>query len=272
MDAIRKTLLRSVVVSSVALLYAGCGGPDQEPSARSDALTVSRPAATPFIPFNSSTTAPGVHVKHATIACSACHLQGGAVQFDPKGPAVIPGTLKTDSHGVVIVDPLGNVTVLQPTMVPTYTPGSATTATTCSNISCHWIPPGDYTAPDADWFGDTDPYAYGSAPGSPTPDWYTDPSTVNDCAACHSYPPYSSGGLWHSGWHGNVNINSAPNKDLQGLNSCSTCHPDVSTTITGTIGTSSAAMVTTISNPSMHPNGAIDVTYPNGRYPCAYCH
>jgi hypothetical protein len=287
-DAIRAGSSRGAIswaaACSLLALLAACGGAENGQQLANDA-TVARATApraaltatrtggaiqTPFLPMNSTANGSGVHVSHPSYACSVCHLTGGAVQFDPSGPAIIAGTLATDSTGKVIKNSSGAVTILVPSQLPTYD----TVSGTCSNVACHYIKAGTYVPKDV-YPPDTDLYSYGGS-ATTTPDWYSTPGG-NACAACHGYPPTGNGGVWHSGWHGGVSVTSTLNPDVQGFNACSTCHPDVTSTITGA-GTSAGTITTTITTPSMHANGTVDVLYFNDSrvYPsqdtCDNCH
>jgi hypothetical protein len=269
--------------SSLALLTA-CGGSQddqqratdsglvREPASRA-ATTATRPGGaiqTPFLPMNSTASGTGVHVSHPSFACTVCHLAGGAVQFDPSGPAIVAGTLATDSTGKVIKNSSGAVTILIPSQLPTFDPVSGT----CSNVACHYVKPGVYVPRDV-WPSDYNEYPYGGSLAA-TPDWYSTPGG-NACASCHGYPPTGNGGVWHSGWHGGVSVTSARNPDVLGYNACSTCHPDVTSTISGA-GTSAGMITTTIRTPSAHANGTVDVLYFNDSRPypsqesCDGCH
>jgi predicted CxxxxCH...CXXCH cytochrome family protein len=261
--------LAFVVACSAALVVASCGGTEsgqpvasdsklaREPAMRA-ALTATRTGGaiqTPFLAMNSTASGTGVHVSHPSYTCSVCHLVGGAVQFDPRGPAIIAGTLATDSTGKVIVDSSGHATILVSSQLPSYDPVGGT----CSNVACHYMKAGVYVPQD---YYPPDGYSYPYGGSSlQTPDWYSTPGT-DACTACHGYPPTGNGGVWHSGWHGGVNVTSTLNPDVLGYNACSTCHPDVSTTITGA-GTSTGAFITTFTTPSMHANGTVDVLYYN---------
>jgi hypothetical protein len=259
--------LALLVACSAALLTA-CGGADDGQRLASDSKVVREPASraalvtrtggaiqTPFLAMNSTTNGSGVHASHPSFGCNVCHLVGGAVQFDPSGPAIIAGTLATDSTGKVIKDSNGQVTILVPSQLPTYDPASGT----CSSVACHYMKAGVYVPQDY-YPPDYNAYPYGGSAVS-TPDWYSIPGT-NDCSACHGYPPTGNGGVWHSGWHGGVNVNSATNPDVLGYNACSTCHPDATSTITGA-GTPAGKITTTFKTPSMHANGTVDILYYN---------
>lgn len=180
----------------------------------------------------------------------------------PTGPACTP----TGAHGkhavydckvchvcggVLDFDPLG----------PAVSPGMPlpafdATAKTCSNVACH----GMYSGTFSYYFqgGDGEPelhtVAYQGNGGS-TPPWY---STGAGCSACHGNPPLAPGGFkytWHSGFHANQ-LPTGP------LNQCQLCHPDAS---------GSGGVGTTITDPSRHANGALDVA---GRFTstCFNCH
>ena len=150
-------------------------------------------------PTGACGTGTGAHAKHAVHApdCKSCHMVGGAMCFDPSGPAVAPG---------------------QP--VPSFD----TSTKSCSNISCHGMYSGTYSF--WQWLGDdnwelvTVNYA-GSGGG--TPNWY---STLGGCTACHGNPPTIPGSTekynWHGGYHG-------------GGSDCQLCHPDA--TGSGGVGT-----------------------------------
>ncbi len=265
-------VVMAVASCSAAVVVGGCGGTEHsgDRAALSSATTATRPVQTPFLQMNDTTTAPpGVHQSHAGVAaCKTCHLVGGAVQFDPRGPAIIPGTLATDASGNVILDAQGNATILKPNQLPSYD----TTTGSCSNVACHWVRPGIYT-PRFSWW-DTNTYAYGSTLPFQTPDWLSTPGAA--CSACHGYPPSSSGGPWHSTWHASVNVASTLNPDVLGFNACSTCHLDVHSTLLNP-GTATGAIITTISTPSMHANGTVDVAWnPGGMgippFFCENCH
>jgi predicted CxxxxCH...CXXCH cytochrome family protein len=120
------------------------------------------------------------------------------------------------------------------------TPTFDAVAKTCSNVACHTIPAGTFGY----WFpgGDGEPayntVSYGGVSRT-TPSWY---STGAGCLACHDDPP--RGYTWHSGRHANQGPTGT-------YNQCQFCHPDASSPGNG-IGD-------TITNPSMHRNGVVDV-------------
>jgi len=256
---------------------SGCGNQnsvspqEQQMNAKAQATNVTRPVQTPFFQLYSTGTGSGVHVSHISIACKTCHLVGGAVQFDPTSPAIIPGTLRTDSSGAVIVVPsTGTVAknnILIPSQLPTYNPADGT----CANIACHWVKPGIFSYyNDAD--GQAEQAPYGTALPKTTPDWYSTPGSAL-CSACHGYPPYDTPNqyTWHSSWHGGVSVGSKTNPDVLGMNYCNTCHPDVTSTV------SNGQLITTINdakhNGNLHGNGAVDVV-PNWglSFLCSQCH
>ena len=302
-EKLRETVVRkhaSVVLTLfLLLLIAGCGDTNNPNSAITTAQTATttqqggqnavslqqtgtqltapftRPVQTPFVtsdatatditnPTNSGTGVQ-VHADHASqnIACKTCHLVGGVVQFDPAGPAVMPGTYQVNSAGKVTA-------ILNQAQVPTYDP----THGTCSNIYCHWVKPGTFTYYDNS-LGANNTVPYGTPLPATTPDWYSTAGPSASCTGCHGYPPYTAPNqyVWHSSWHGGVNINSSLNPDFMQANYCSTCHPDVHTVVNGTIGTAGAQLVTTITNPSMHNNGVVNVDESGQGYgSCVYCH
>jgi hypothetical protein len=274
--AFRNILL---LVSMVAILLLwGCGDPSvvsqsqvQEMSARNQVI-VTRPVQTPFFQLYSTSAGSGVHVSHNAFACKTCHLTGGAVQFDPTSAAIIPGTLRTNSSGVVITNPVsGTVSkanVLNFAQLPSYNPATGT----CANIACHWVKPGNFTYWD-DVVEDQETVPYGTALPKTTPDWYSVAGALT-CIACHGYPPYDAPNqyVWHSSWHGGVSVGSTTNPDVLGTNYCSTCHPDVITTIVNGV------MVNTIktdANGKLHGNGVVDWQFGNNSSPywlCNQCH
>ena len=192
------------------------------------------------------------------VNCIPCHYGG---------PASHAKTITADGHfgnASVAIDPQYGFT---PGVAPAYDPVSKS----CSNVSCHGVPSGTFSYWFMDGAGDPLLYTvpYGGA-AHQTPSWTT---TGAQCIACHDNPPYNAPNqyTWHSGWHGNVNINSARNTDVLGLNKCDLCHSDVVSTITGTLGTATATMTTTIANSIMHRNGTPDVQ-PKWGTSCFGCH
>jgi predicted CxxxxCH...CXXCH cytochrome family protein len=170
-----------------------------------------------------------VHPNHAAFTCTTCHACGGVVSFDPAGAAVVAGG-----------------------PAPSFDPATKT----CANIACHGVPSGTYVP--ADYPDDPYVWTYGGG-AAVTPSWIGTTAT-SGCTACHGYPPTANGAVWHSGWHGGVSVTSARNPDVYGYNACSTCHPGVASTVTGS-GTPGGTITTTITVSSMHRNGAIDVRY-----------
>jgi trimeric autotransporter adhesin len=145
------------------------------------------------------------------------------------------------------------------------------TTKTCSNVSCHSVPAGtfSYYFQGGDGSAQLNTVNYGGT-AHQTPQWT---NIGAQCTACHDNPPYNAPNqyVWHSGWHGGVNLTSTRNPDVLGYNKCDLCHSDVSSTITGTPGSTSAQMTTTILNTSMHRNGIADV---QGKFEsrCFGCH
>jgi len=190
----------------------------------------------------------GAHGKHATFPCTVCHYHNGGVSFDKAGPAYEYGW-----------------------PAPSYDVATHT----CTNVACHSVPRGTFRY----YFvgGDGEPVLnvvpYGGVPtGATSPDWYGT-STSGSCTGCHDNPPYTAPNqyVWHSGWHGGVNLTSARNPDILGYNKCDLCHPDVTSTISGTPGTANAQMTTTITDAGMHGNGVVDVQGKFGER-CFGCH
>ena len=157
---------------------------------------------------------------HYVYQCSVCHKVGGRLVFDKNGPAYAAGK-----------------------PAPTFD----ATAKTCSNIACHSMPANTFSY----YFpgGDGDPVyntvtIYATSGAAVTPSWYAAGSAA--CGACHGNPPLqgsNGSNVWHSGYH----ANQLP---AGTYNQCQFCHPDAS-------GTNGAG--TTITNPSLHANGKIEV-------------
>jgi predicted CxxxxCH...CXXCH cytochrome family protein len=273
-----RNFLLMIGMMAALLFVSGCGDPNSvspqgQQTSQKSAMTqmnITRPVQTPFFQLYSTGTGSGVHISHNGIACKTCHLVAGAVQFDPTSAAIVPGTLKTDSSGAVIVNAAtGTVAennVLIPAQLPTYNPTNGI----CANIACHWVKPGNYYYyNDADEQNEVAPY--GTALPKTTPDWYSTPGAAL-CSACHGYPPYDAPNqyIWHSSWHGGVSVGST-NPDVIGFNYCSTCHPDVTSKVTN------GTLITTINaanrNGNLHGNGVVDVV-PNWglSFLCSQCH
>lgn len=164
-------------------------------------------------------TPTGAHAKHGGYACSVCHKVAGRLVFDRTGPAYAAG-------------------------YPA--PSFDATTKTCSNVGCHRVPAGtfSYYFPGGDGEPALNTVTYGGGAPSPTPSWY---ATGASCTACHDDPPRngsSGSNVWHSGYHGGQGPTGARNQ-------CQFCHPDAYSPSTG-VGT-------TITNPSMHGNGAVNV-------------
>jgi predicted CxxxxCH...CXXCH cytochrome family protein len=177
-------------------------------------------------------TPTGAHAGHGAFACSVCHKVAGRLVFDKNGPAYAVG---------------------QP--APTFD----ATAKTCSNVACHGVPAGTFSYSSWDWGLDqpmTVTVSYGGGPRT-TPSWYS--TAAGRCTACHDDPPRngsSGSNTWHSGYHGNQTPTGA-------YNQCQLCHPDASSPGNG-IGD-------TITNPSLHANGTVDVQ-PQWSSACFACH
>jgi hypothetical protein len=161
----------------------------------------------------------GGPTQHGKYECRVCHYVGGVLMFDPNGLAVALGK------------PL-----------PSFDPNTKT----CSNIACHGVPAGSFSYYFPDGTGEpalNTVTVFGNSGGS-TPSWYA--AGGGACGSCHANPPkYGTDGsnVWHSGYHGGQGPTGARNQ-------CQFCHPDAS----GTNGQG-----TTITNPSLHGNGAYDV-------------
>jgi hypothetical protein len=168
---------------------------------------------------------------HYAFNCSVCHKVGGRLVFDRNGPAYATGR-----------------------PAPTFD----ATAKTCSNISCHGVPAGTFSYYFIDGTGEpalNTVNIYGNLAGV-TPSWYSTGAAA--CGACHGNPPRNGtdgSNVWHSGLHGGQGPAGANNQ-------CQLCHPDAS---------GSGGVGTTITNPSMHGNGAINVQA-TFRTSCFGCH
>lgn len=116
---------------------------------------------------------------------------------------------------------------------------------TCSGVACHSVPAGtfSYYRQGGDGEAELVTVSYGGGPPKLTPSWYT--TGAGSCAACHDDPPRNH--YWHSGYHGGQGPTGARNQ-------CQFCHPDASSPGNG-IGD-------TITNPSLHRNGAVNVQAP----------
>ena len=156
---------------------------------------------------------------HYTFACSVCHKVGGRLVFDRNGPAYAAGR-----------------------PAPTFD----ASAKTCSNIACHGVAPNTFSYYFPDGTGEPQLITVnviGNSTGV-TPSWYS--SGAAACGACHGNPPRNGtdgSNVWHSGYHGGQGPTGA-------YNQCQFCHPDA---------TGSAGQGTTITNPSLHANGVINV-------------
>jgi trimeric autotransporter adhesin len=192
------------------------------------------------------------------VNCIPCHNGG---------PASHAKTVTADGHfgpATVTIDPQYSFTTGG---VPAYD----AVGKTCSNVSCHSVPAGtfSYYFPGGDGNPLLNTVPFGGI-SHQTPVWTT---TGAQCIACHDNPPYSAPNqyVWHSGWHGGVNLISSSNPDVLGYNKCDLCHSDVISTITGTPGTATAQMTTTITDINKHRNGVADV---QGKFEqrCFGCH
>lgn len=168
-----------------------------------------------------SCTPNGAHQGHSGFVCQTCHKVGGRLSFS-----------KTTSPTAYAFG--------KPT--PTYD----ATSKTCSNIACHGVPAGSYSFYSMDGSGEPVLVTvnYGGNTQAHTPSWT---GTTGGCAACHDDPPRNGSdgsNVWHSGFHGNQGPTGARNQ-------CQFCHPDASSPGNG-IGD-------TITNPSLHTNGQINV-------------
>lgn len=241
----RSTAWGPAGVAVAALLAFGCEQGEVGGSAVSGergALTVDHVVATGQV------CAPtGKHGKHQAIQCATCHQCAGTVSFD----AAVAG------------------------------PGATFDATTknCSSIACHGVAAGTFTYSTWDYGLDqlvNVSVPYGGSAGTGQPNWYA-ASTGGGCDACHGYPPKYNGVAywWHSGQHGTTISNG---------NTCQLCHPDATgayvyapyTSSTGGLITSCApgtycAAPGTITVPSRHGNGVVDVT-PGWNSRCSGCH
>jgi predicted CxxxxCH...CXXCH cytochrome family protein len=195
----------------------------------------------PLITGGSGTT--GKHEKHVTIynyACSKCHLNY------PSRPSHANGVLDTEDPSAHLVW----FDVTNPTGTWVNDTGSGTGA--CSSLYCHGLYSDSFTY---NFFGQEKTVSY-AGNGVTLPSWY---ATGLGCSACHANPPTipasTSRYIWHSGNHGYGGSTSK-------YNQCELCHPDA---------TGSNGQGTTITNPSLHANGAIDVQ-PAFESTCFNCH
>jgi predicted CxxxxCH...CXXCH cytochrome family protein len=168
---------------------------------------------------------------HYAFSCLVCHKVGGRLVFDKNGPAYAAGK-----------------------PAPTFD----ATAKTCSNIACHGVAPATFSYYTIDGSGEpvlTTVNIYGNSAGV-TPSWYSTGAAA--CGACHGNPPRNGtdgSNVWHSGYHGGQGPTGA-------YNQCQFCHLDAS---------GSGGQGTTITNPSLHSNGIINVQA-NFTSKCFNCH
>lgn len=233
--------------TSAVLLLGACGqqstgGEPAAASGTSQALTQDH-----VTPAGQSCAPTGKHANHAAFACATCHQCAGTLSFDP---ALAGPTAAFDA-----------------------------TTKNCSNVACHSVPAGTYTYYPP---GAVDPVAvpYGGQGGGAGANWYAAAGAAG-CSACHGYPPTYNGAAyaWHSGQH-------AANTTVNG-NACQLCHPDATgayvsggpPSYAGTSGGQIAscpagtycAAPGTITNPSLHGNGVVNVT-PSWTTACFNCH
>lgn len=234
-------MVRLLTLSAAAGAILALGGCEQQAQVGDDLATAGAPAALTqdhVIPTGQACVPTGKHDKHGRFTCTTCHQCAGTVSFD----AAAAGA------------------------------GAAFDATTknCSNVACHSVPAGTFTYWVYDWDSDSmRPISvpYGGSAGSSGANWYATGSAA--CNVCHGYPPKYNGVAyaWHSGMHA---------LGMGNGNACQLCHPDVTgayvyggpPSYAGTSGglISTCAPYTycsapgTVTNPSMHANGTLDVS------------
>ncbi len=177
--------------------------------------------------------ANGAHAKHSAYPCQSCHVWhlGPSNWFEKGGLAYIKPSDSNPSPPLPTFDAVTQ---------------------TCLNVACHSVPEGTYSYIALD---DVEYFANYGRPSRPTPSWYAE--GIAACTACHDNPPRNGSdgsNAWHSGWHANVGAADYRNQ-------CQLCHPDA----TGTNGKGE-----TITNPSLHRNGKVEVqkTWTAGCRPC----
>jgi hypothetical protein len=241
---VRTFTLGHAAVVAAAVLAFGC----EQGQVGGGAVTAQQGAMTvDHVVTTGQVCAPtGKHANHQAFACTVCHQCAGTVSFD----ATIAGPTATFDA----------------------------TSKNCSSVKCHSVPAGSFTYSSWDWGLDQPvdvTVQYGGAASSSGANWYATGSS--SCNACHGYPPTYNGTAypWHSGAHGVTTPNG---------NTCQLCHPDV----TGAYAyaaylSSSGGMISscppntfcaaagTITVPSMHGNGTVDVT-PQWGSRCTGCH
>jgi len=177
----------------------------------------------------------GAHDQHAAYGCETCHRVDWA-----------------NGLGLIWFDNPNSPAIGAGMPAPVFNEANAT----CSNIACHSMPAGltfSYYFPDGTGQPVLNTVNIVSNPSAATPNWNT---TGAGCAACHGNPPVngsSGSNLWHSGQHAT---------GIPGANECQFCHPDASSPGNG-IGD-------TITDPSLHANGAINVqaTFKSACFSC----
>jgi Geobacter CxxxxCH...CXXCH motif (GSu_C4xC__C2xCH) len=194
----------------------------QELKAKSTPKTVAMTQDEVCVDGDPSCTPTGAHGPHTAYDCKVCHKVGGRLSFSKTSTPTAYGT-----------------------NMPT--PTFDATAKTCSNIACHFVPPGQFSFYSVDGSGEgyLVTVNYGGQPGAgTTPSWT---GTTGGCASCHGDPPRNGSdgsNVWHSGYHGGQGPTGARNQ-------CQFCHPDASSPGNG-IGD-------TITDPSKHTNGVVNV-------------
>jgi predicted CxxxxCH...CXXCH cytochrome family protein len=231
----RGFVVAAALLGTTALMAVGCGQGIPEPvqeQARVPAvqLSIAQADVDPCADPTSATCTPtGAHGNlatfsvHAGFACTTCHYVPGRLAFDPTGPAYAGWTAAKPR------------------------PAFDATAKTCSNVACHSMPAGtfSYYRQGGDGEAELVTVNYGGGPPKVTPSWYATGGAR--CAACHDDPPRNGSdgnNWWHSGTHGGQGPTGVRNQ-------CQFCHPDASSPGNG-IGD-------TITNPSLHRNGAVNV-------------
>lgn len=181
-----------------------------------------------------SCTPTGAHGPHVAFDCKICHKVGGRLSFSR--------TSSPTAYGTGIPSPTFNAT-----------------AKTCSNIACHFVPPGQFSFYSIN--GDGEAYLvtvnYGGGTGAGTTPTWT--GTSGGCSACHGNPPRNGSdgsNVWHSGNHGGQGPTGA-------YNQCQFCHPDASSPGNG--------IADTITVPALHTNGIVNVQAVF-RSSCFSCH
>jgi hypothetical protein len=198
----------------------------------------------------------GGHEKHGGYGCTVCHKFAGRVVFDSSGPAYGTGTR----------------------------PSFDANTKSCQNVACHgqtvvgtftfWQMGGDGEEVQA-----SVPYSSDGSGG--TPSWYA--TGGGNCRGCHGYPPTSNGQRypWHTGAHANATTAYA--------NTCQLCHPgEAGAYVYGgppsRLGTTGGLITScapgtycsapgTITNPSLHGNGVVDVRVNRAwMIRCYFCH